>query len=82
MHRGDKKVICNKFLQQASVTCLIWLTEGPIIHGLADGKIRAAHLKSNKSQTLYSTGSYVVSLAAKYKSPLIFFFEKFYRKLL
>ncbi|XP_065212288.1 intraflagellar transport protein 172 homolog [Planococcus citri] len=61
---GDKKVICNKFPQQASVTCLIWLTEGPIIHGLADGKIRAAHLKSNKSQTLYSTGSYVVSLAA------------------
>lgn len=60
-------MICNKFLQQSPVTCLIWLTEGPLVHGLADGKVRAAHLKSNKAQTLYSTGSYVVSLASKYE---------------
>lgn len=54
------------------MTCLIWLTEGPIVFGLADGKIRAAHLKSNKSQTLYSTGSYVVSLAPKYDIDIVF----------
>lgn len=68
LFRGDKKVICNKFLQQSPVTCVIWLTEGPLVHGLADGKVRAAHLKSNKAQTLYSTGSYVVSLASKYET--------------
>ncbi|KAJ1528639.1 hypothetical protein ONE63_007034 [Megalurothrips usitatus] len=60
---GDKKVICNKFPQQSAVTCLIWLADGPIICGNADGKVRAAHIKNNKTQTLYTTSSYVVSLA-------------------
>ncbi|XP_075225811.1 intraflagellar transport protein Oseg2 [Lycorma delicatula] len=61
---GDKKVICNKFIQQYPVTCLIWLTEGPIIYGQTDGKVRAAHVKANKSQTLFATNSYVTSLAS------------------
>ena len=30
---------------------------------MADGKIRAAHTKSNKANTLYNTDSYVVTLA-------------------
>ncbi|RZF39607.1 hypothetical protein LSTR_LSTR001128 [Laodelphax striatellus] len=61
---GDKKVICNKFVQQCPVTCLIWLTEGPIIYGQTDGKVRAAHVKANKTQTLFATNSYVASLAS------------------
>ncbi|XP_037068847.1 intraflagellar transport protein 172 homolog [Pollicipes pollicipes] len=60
---GEKKVICNKFVQTAAVTCLVWPLEGPIVFGLADGKVRGANVKSNKSQTLYQTESYVVSLA-------------------
>jgi intraflagellar transport protein 172 len=63
--RGEKKVICNKFPQQSAVTCLIWLSEGRIIFGQADGKVRSANHKTNKSQTLYATDSYVVSLASK-----------------
>ena len=35
---------------------------GPIIMGCADGKIRAAHCKTNKAQTLYNTDSYVCSV--------------------
>ena len=35
-----------------------------IIIGLADGKIRAAHTKSNKANTLYNTDSYAVALAS------------------
>ncbi|KAM7445695.1 hypothetical protein ABFA07_005947 [Porites harrisoni] len=62
---GDKKVICNKFVQQSPVTCLIWPPEQQnIIFGLADGKVRIANLKTNKSTTLYGTDNYVISLAA------------------
>ncbi|XP_068243696.1 intraflagellar transport protein 172 homolog [Palaemon carinicauda] len=59
---GEKKVICNKFVQSSQVTCLIWPLEGPIVYGLLEGKVRAANVKNNKSQTLYQTDSYVVSL--------------------
>ncbi|XP_071532014.1 intraflagellar transport protein 172 homolog [Panulirus ornatus] len=59
---GEKKVICNKFVQSSQVTCLTWPFEGPIIFGLLEGKVRAANVKTNKSQTLYQTDSYVVSL--------------------
>ncbi|KAG7173582.1 Intraflagellar transport protein 172-like [Homarus americanus] len=59
---GEKKVICNKFVQSSQVTCLTWPFEGPIIFGLLEGKVRAANIKTNKSQTLYQTESYVVSL--------------------
>ncbi|CAH3194996.1 unnamed protein product, partial [Porites evermanni] len=62
---GDKKVICNKFVQQSPVTCLIWPPEQQnIVFGLADGKVRIANLKTNKSTTLYGTDNYVISLAA------------------
>lgn len=59
----EKKSICNKFLQRLSVTCMIWPPEQPIIMGLLDGKIRIANTKTNKSTTIYSGGSYTVSLA-------------------
>ncbi|XP_042302841.1 LOW QUALITY PROTEIN: intraflagellar transport protein 172 homolog [Sceloporus undulatus] len=61
---GDKKVICNKFIQTSAVTCLLWPEENTIVFGLADGKIRLANPKTNKSSTLYGTDSYVVSLAS------------------
>ena len=65
MFRGDKKSICNKFIQQSAVTCLIWPPEQQIIFGTADGKVRLANIKTNKSATVYNTDSYVVSLTAK-----------------
>lgn len=37
---------------------------GEVIFGLADGKIRAGVLKSNKSNVLYSAESYTVSLSS------------------
>ncbi|XP_076397740.1 intraflagellar transport protein Oseg2 isoform X2 [Megachile rotundata] len=61
---GEKKVICNKFRQSSAVTCLIWLTEGPIIVGLVDGKVRAALVKSQKAQTLYTADSTTIALAS------------------
>lgn len=45
-HRGDKKVICNKFVQQSAVTCLIWPPDQPIVFGLADGKVK--HMEEMK----------------------------------
>lgn len=45
------------------MTSLLWLATGPIICGLTDGKVRALHIKSNKSQSLYASDSLVVSLA-------------------
>ncbi|THD25249.1 Intraflagellar transport protein [Fasciola hepatica] len=59
----EKKAICNKFPQQSPVTCLLWPPGQPIICGLADGKVRAANAKSNKSSTIYNVESYVVSLS-------------------
>ncbi|KAL7308007.1 hypothetical protein TKK_0000095 [Trichogramma kaykai] len=60
---GAKKVICNKFPQGSPVTCLAWPSEGPIVIGLADGKVRAAIVKVNKAQTLYSADSMTIALA-------------------
>eukprot|EP01135_Chromosphaera_perkinsii_P005322 Nk52_evm3s343 gene=Nk52_evmTU3s343 len=61
---GEKKSICNKFLQSCPVTCMIWPISQPnlVVFGLSDGKIRVGNSKSNKSQTLYQTTSYTVSL--------------------
>ncbi|CAK4705865.1 hypothetical protein LEN26_010812 [Aphanomyces euteiches] len=61
---GDKKSICNKFLQTSSVTSMVWPTSHPneIVFGLADGKVKIGQLRSNKPATLYATGSYVSTL--------------------
>ncbi|KAG5846565.1 hypothetical protein ANANG_G00116340 [Anguilla anguilla] len=61
---GEKKVICNKFVQTSAVTCLLWPAEHAIIFGLAEGKVRLANTKTNKSSTIYGTESYVVSLTS------------------
>ena len=43
---------------------MCWPLQGPLVVGLADGKIRASFIKNNKASTLYNTDSYVVSLAS------------------
>ncbi|XP_058794797.1 intraflagellar transport protein 172 homolog [Phymastichus coffea] len=60
---GTKKVICNKFPQPSAVTCLAWLVDGPIIVGLADGRVQAAVAKANKSRNLYATQSMTLAIA-------------------
>ncbi|KAF8563376.1 Intraflagellar transport protein [Paragonimus westermani] len=59
----EKKVICNKFPQQSAAIHVLWPPGQPIICGLADGKVRAANTQTNKSSTIYSADSYVVSMA-------------------
>lgn len=59
---GEKKVICNKFVCQSAATCVTWPSEGPLVIGLAEGRVRVAQAKNNKTTTLYSSDSYVVSL--------------------
>ncbi|RTG85468.1 intraflagellar transport protein 172 [Schistosoma bovis] len=60
----EKVVICNKFPQKCPVTCIAWPVNQPIICGLADGKVRAANTRTNKSSTIYNADSYVVSISA------------------
>ncbi|XP_072218456.1 intraflagellar transport protein 172 homolog [Leuresthes tenuis] len=61
---GDKKAICNKFVQTSAVTHLLWPAENAIVFGLVDGKVRLANTQTNKSSTIYATESFVVSLAS------------------
>ncbi len=64
---ADKKSICNKFLQNVAITCLVWPRgREDVVFGLADGKVKLGMLKTNKTYTMYAhpEGSYVVSLAA------------------
>ena len=60
---GEKKSICNKFIQTVDITCLTWPKEqhNAIVFGLADGKVRIGNLKTNKAATLYQTESQVIS---------------------
>lgn len=60
---GEKKSICNKFIQTEDVTCLTWPAGQPsgVVFGLADGKVRLGNLKTNKAATLYQTDSPVIS---------------------
>ncbi|XP_071226325.1 intraflagellar transport protein 172 homolog isoform X1 [Salvelinus alpinus] len=60
--RGEKKVICNTFVQMSALTCLLWPAEHAIIFGLTEGKVHLANTKTNKSSTVYRKDSYVVSL--------------------
>jgi len=63
---GERKSICNKFPVSSSVTCLTWPKDrhGELVFGLAEGKVRVGILRSNNSKVLYSTESYVVSVAS------------------
>ena len=63
---GERKTICNKFIQESAVTAMVWPPDQPaFIIGLASGKIRLCNVRTNKSQPLYGTDSCVVALAAK-----------------
>lgn len=66
MYRGEKKVICNKFILQSAVTCLVWpAQQSSFVFGQADGKVKVAGAKGSKSQTVYAIDSYTVSLAVR-----------------
>ena len=66
MEWGEKKSICNKFAQNSSVTCMCWPNErmGDLLFGLAEGKIKQGLLKTNKSQSIYGSDSFAVSISA------------------
>jgi intraflagellar transport protein 172 len=61
---GEKKSICNKYLQQSSVTCLCWPSshQNELFFGLADGKVKLGNLRNNKSSVIYSGDECVVSI--------------------
>ena len=64
---SDKKSICNKFVQNSPVTCLVWPRgREDVVFGLSDGKVKLGQLKTNKPLTMYAhpDSSYVVSLAS------------------
>ena len=61
---NEKKSIVAKFVQSAHVTTLIWLPDGQIVFGLADGKIRSGNVKKNKSHTLFTAEQFTVALTA------------------
>uniref|UniRef100_A0A3P8UXR3 Intraflagellar transport protein 172 homolog n=1 Tax=Cynoglossus semilaevis TaxID=244447 RepID=A0A3P8UXR3_CYNSE len=61
---GDKKAICNKFVQTSAVTRLLWPAEHAVVYGLVDGKVRLANTQTNRSSTIYGTESCVVSLVS------------------
>lgn len=63
---GDRKAIVNKFPVSSSVTCMVWPKGRPndIVFGLAEGKVRHGMLKMNKSNVIYPTESYVISMSA------------------
>ena len=63
---GEKKSICNKFAQNSAVTCMVWPYErhNDLIIGLAEGKVKQGVLKTNKSQSIYGSESFVVSVSA------------------
>ena len=61
---NEKKSIVAKFVQSSHVTSLLWLPDGQVIFGLADGKLRSGNVKKNKSTTLFTAEQYTVALTA------------------
>jgi len=51
---GDKKSICNKFIVTSPVTAMCWPQENAIYFGIAEGKVRLANTRTNKSSTVYN----------------------------
>ena len=63
---NEKKSIINKYEQSSSVTCMCWpqQRQNEIMFGLSEGKVRIGYIKKQyKSESLYATASYVVSIA-------------------
>lgn len=63
--RNEKKSIVNKFQMTSACTCMIWLPIDQIVFGQADGKVRVANPKTNKSSQVYSGTSYVVAISQR-----------------
>ena len=65
---GDKKSICNKFLQSKPVTALTWpqRRHNEVVFATTEGKVKVGQLKTNKAATLYAhpDGAYCVALAS------------------
>ena len=63
---GEKKSICNKFLQQQPVTAVTWPPDSPstLYIGMADGRVKAGSLRTNKSSPIYAGDAFVYSLAS------------------
>ena len=59
----DKKTICNKYVVQSAVTAVVWPAsrQNDLLFGCADGKVKLGN-SANKSLSLYTTDSYVLSL--------------------
>lgn len=72
---GEKKSICNKFVQSSGVMSLCWPKgrHQECVFGLLDGKVRLGQLRNNKSATLYEhpDASSVVSLTASVRTSAI-----------
>lgn len=53
---GDKKSICNKFLQHSPITALTWPSNrhNDLVFALSEGKVKVGQLKTNKAATLYA----------------------------
>lgn len=67
MEWGVKKAICNKFPQNSAVTCISWPNAAAqgmelVGFGTQEGKVKVGILKTNKSQTLFSTEHPVISI--------------------
>ena len=62
---GEKKSICTKISTSSSITCMVWPEQKlhEIFFGTAKGQIKIGFTRNHKSQTLYSTNEYVVSIA-------------------
>lgn len=62
---ADKKTICNKYIVTSAVTAVIWPSTrlNDIVFGCSDGKVKMGN-SSNKSLTLFTTDSYVVTLTS------------------
>jgi len=64
---SGKKTICNKFLENSSVTCLAWPPQrlSEVIYGLEDGTVKVGILRSNTSNTLHKHDYAVIAIASK-----------------
>lgn len=53
------------------MTCITWPSEHPteLVFGTAEGKMKIGQLKTNKSLTMYTTGSYTVACCSRYVPP-------------
>ena len=63
---GDRKKICNKFVQTSPVSSITWPSQRPgeVVFGCVDGNVKLGIIKNNKTALLYSTDSQVVSMCS------------------